>query len=134
MCPSPPSDTRANHTRSELDIDRSLAWLVSQFKPKFPVEPLEALRLRLLQRRADITQRVDHRVDLGLGDRRPRSSTLQLGLRRSPLSLRLVDRVDHRARINPGSDRILEPPEPLLGVREPLLRRLVLARPAPAVL
>jgi hypothetical protein len=36
-----PSDTRANHTRSELDIDRSLVWLVSLFQPKLPVEPLQ---------------------------------------------------------------------------------------------
>jgi hypothetical protein len=103
LCATPSSDTRANHTRSELDINRSLVWLVPQFNPKLPVEPLQALRLRILQRRADVAERVDHRVDLGIGDRSRRGSTVQLGLRGGPLRLRLVDRVDQRTRIDPAA-------------------------------
>jgi hypothetical protein len=109
-CPIPPSDTRANHTRSELDINRSLVWLVPPFNPKLPAEPLQALRLRILQRRADVAERVDHRVDLGIGDRGRRGSTVQLGLRGGPLRLRLVDRVDQRTRIDPRCNRVLERP------------------------
>jgi hypothetical protein len=136
---SSPSDTRGSHTRSELDINRSLVWLVPQFNPKLPVEPLQALRLRILQRRADVAERVDHRVDLGIGDRSRRGSTVQLGLRGGPLRLRLVDRVDQRTRIDPRCNRVLErpsgrenltcpvraPSSTLLGVSLPLIRLIV---------
>jgi hypothetical protein len=98
-----PSDTRANHTRSELDIDRSPVWLVSQFKPKLPVEPLQVLRLRILQRRADVAQRVDHGVNLGVGDHGRGGSADQLGLRGGPLRLRLVDRIGQSVRVDPAA-------------------------------
>ena len=40
-----PSDTRANHTGSEPDINRSLVRLVTQFQPQLAVEPLKAVGL-----------------------------------------------------------------------------------------
>jgi hypothetical protein len=43
------------------------------------------------------------------------------------LSLRLVDRVDQSARLDLRRDRVLEPLQALLGLSEPLLRRIVLA-------
>ena len=40
----PPSDTRANHTGSELGTHRPLSRLVDQLNSKIPVEPFQALR------------------------------------------------------------------------------------------
>jgi deazaflavin-dependent oxidoreductase (nitroreductase family) len=65
----PPPAPRRRSPRREQDIHRSLVWFVAEPQPQLTVEPFEAAELRVLQRRADIAERADHRVDLGVGSR-----------------------------------------------------------------
>lgn len=52
------SDTRANHTGSEPNINGPLPRLVNHLQSKLPVKPLQALGLRAGQGLADISQRM----------------------------------------------------------------------------
>ena len=71
---------------------------------------------------SDVAEGVNHRVDLGVGeDVGGWRDRLQLGARRSALSLCLVDRLDQRRWIDAGLNRVPEPPQPCLGLVEPLL-------------
>jgi hypothetical protein len=86
------SDTSVDHTQSEQDVHRSLVWFVAEFQPWFAVEPFEAVRLRIRQRRTDVAESVDQRVDVG--DLSRRTCALRLGPRSRSPGLGLVDRVD----------------------------------------
>jgi hypothetical protein len=63
----PPGDAASvNHTRCEQDVYRSPVWFVAEIQTQLVVRPFEAVRLRVLHRRTDVAERVDHRVDLGV--------------------------------------------------------------------
>jgi hypothetical protein len=57
MCSSPPSDTSVNHTRCELDVDRSpVWWFIAETQTELVVQPFQAVRLRVLQHSADVPE------------------------------------------------------------------------------
>jgi hypothetical protein len=83
-------------------------WFTTEFQSQLAVQPFEAVRLRALQRRADVPERVDHRADLGVGDQTRRWCAINLGPRGRPLGLGVVDRIYKCTRVDPGRDRVLK--------------------------
>ena len=90
--------------------------LVEDLQTQLRVEVSQLVGVRGAQGRAHIAERVDPRLDLGVADHVRDGGSVEFSLRHRPLSLRMMDRLDHRCRIHPGLDRVPQPPEPCLGV------------------
>jgi len=89
VCKSP-SGTRTICTRPCGCVDRLLVWFVSQFQVQFAIEPGQPRRLCVGHDGTDITERIDHRIDLSVYNRGSRWHVVEFGLRSRPLYLCLV--------------------------------------------
>jgi hypothetical protein len=105
-----------------------LSRLETHAQVESPVELVQAYRLGVSQCGTDVTERVDHRIDLGVRQRRAGRCVVDLGVSRRALGLRPVQRIDQRRRVDAGPDRVLEPADPGLGVQHPPLGGLLPAR------
>jgi hypothetical protein len=122
LCASRPSDTRTICTRPRDDVYRLLDRYEAHAQVQTPVELMQPDRVGVPQRGANITQRVDHRVDLGVGQRRAGRCVVNLGLSRRATGQRPVQRVDkRRRRVDFGCNRVLKSTYPGLGIQQPPL-------------
>ena len=87
---------------------------------KLLVEPAEPIRRGLGESLVNVTQRVDHGVNLRVRQQPALRQIRQLILRGHSLGVGLVDRVDQCRRIDAGLDRLAVVLQPSLGVRGPL--------------
>jgi hypothetical protein len=86
-----PSDTPANHIQADGRETTVLAVAVAHLDAQVWIELREAVGPSVLDRSSDIAQRVDHPVDLGVGQPRRARYGRHLGASRLPLGLRGVD-------------------------------------------
>jgi hypothetical protein len=100
---------------------------VAHLQPQVAVELGQRVGPGLLDRRADVAERVDHGVGLGGVQHRRLRVVREIRPNGVPLHLRPVDRLHQCGWIHPGANRILEAGQRLLGLSETPLARLVIA-------